>query len=135
MTLRYLLGNGETIDVPKVVPARGRLTVNIETETDPRLRAAAMSTLVTSDRPIVAERSIYWQAAEGAQAWSESHTSQGAVTAGPRWALAEGRSGGALNFHTYILVGNPGAETADRDRAVRAGLGSADPEDVPLRRR
>jgi hypothetical protein len=112
VTLRYLLGNGETVDVPKVVSARGRLTVNIETETDPRLRAAAISTLVISDRPIVAERSIYWQAAEGAPAWSESHTSQGAVVAGPRWALAEGRSGGALNFHTYILVGNPGAQPA-----------------------
>ena len=130
VTLRYLLDNGETIDVPKVVPARGRLTVNIETETDPRLHAAAMSTLITSDRPIVAERSIYWPTAEGAQAWSESHVSQGAVVAGPRWALAEGRTGGALNFRTYILLGNPGAQPADRDRAVPAGLGCADRENI-----
>jgi uncharacterized repeat protein (TIGR01451 family) len=110
--LRYLLDSGATIDVLKVVPARGRLTVNIESESDPRLHAAAMSIQITADRPIVAERSVYWQAAEGAPGWSESHSSQGAAVAGPRWALAEGRSGGALNFRTYVLLGNPGAQTA-----------------------
>lgn len=112
VTLRYLLDSGGTVDVSKVVPGRGRLTVSIESESDPRLRAAAMSTLVTSDRPIVAERSIYWQAEEGVAGWSESHTSQGAAVAGPRWALADGRTGGALNFHTYILLGNPGTQPA-----------------------
>jgi uncharacterized protein len=113
VTLRYLLPGGENIDVPKVVPARGRLTVNIETESDPRLHAASISTLITSDRPIVAERSIYWPTSEGAQPWGESHASQGAAAAAPRWALAEGRTGGALNFHTYILLGNPGSQQAE----------------------
>ena len=111
--LRYLLDTGETIDVPKVVPAGGRLTVNVETEGDARLHGASMSTLVTSDRPIVAERSVYWPTAEGAQPWGESHTSQGAAAAAPRWALAEGRTGGALNFHTYVLLANPGSQPAE----------------------
>jgi hypothetical protein len=57
--MRYLLDNGETIDMPKIVPARGRLTVSIDSEHDPRLRSATMSTQVICDRPIVAERSIY----------------------------------------------------------------------------
>jgi hypothetical protein len=26
----------------------------------------------------------------------------------PRWTLEEGRSGGALTFHTYVLLANPG---------------------------
>jgi hypothetical protein len=113
VTLRYLLDSGETIDVTKVVPARGRLSINIETESDPRLRGGSMSTLVTSDRPIVAERSVYWPTAEGAQPWGESHTSRGAAAAAPRWALAEGRSGGTLNFHTYVLLANPGSQPAE----------------------
>ena len=113
VTLRYLLDSGETIDVPKVVPARGRLTVNVETESDPRPHRGAMSTLVTSDRPIVAERSVYWATAEGAQPWGESHTSPGAPAAAPRWVLAEGRTGGALNFHTYVLLANPGPQPAE----------------------
>jgi hypothetical protein len=113
VTLRYLLDSGETIDVPKVVPARGRLTVNIEAESDPRLQAGAMSTLVTSDRPIVAERSVYWPTAEGAQPWGESHVSHGVEAPGSRWALAEGRSGGALNFHSYIQIMNFGDQPAE----------------------
>jgi hypothetical protein len=113
VTLRYLLESGETIDVPKVVPAQGRLTVNIGSETDARLHNASMATLVTSDHPIVAERSVYWPTAEGAQPWGESHTSQGVAAAAPRWALAEGRTGGELNFHTYVLLANPGAGPAE----------------------
>ena len=113
VTLRYLLDSGETIDVPKVVPARGRLSVNVESESDTRLHRGAMSTVVTSDRPIVAERSVYWATAEGAQPWGESHTSPGAPAAAPRWALAEGRTGGALNFHTFVLLANPGPQPAE----------------------
>jgi hypothetical protein len=113
VTLRYLLDTGATIDVPKVVPASGRLTVNIEAEGDPRLRGASMATLVTSDRPIVAERSVYWPTAESTLPWGESHSSQGTVAAAARWALAEGRAGGALNFHTFILLGNPGVQPAE----------------------
>jgi autotransporter-associated beta strand protein len=104
VTLTYLLDAGAPISVPKVVPANGRLTVNIDTETDPRLRdATAVSTVVTSDVPIIAERSMYWAALP----WHEAHNSFGVVDLGTRWALAEGRVGGARNFHTYILLANP----------------------------
>jgi uncharacterized protein len=113
VTLRYLLDSGEAIDVPKTIPARGRITVNIEAESDTRLHAASMSTRITSDRPIVAERSVYWPTDEGAQPWGESHISQGVTAAASRWALAEGRTGGPLNFHTYVLLGNPGTQSAE----------------------
>ena len=123
VTLRYLLDSGETIDVPKVVPARGRLTVSIESESDPRLQTAAMSVQITADRPIVAERSVYWQAAEGAPGWSESHSSQGATVAGPRWALAEGRSRRCAELPHLRAAGEPGCAGRDRERGVPAGLG------------
>jgi hypothetical protein len=113
VTLRYLLDTGETIDVTRVVPGNSRLTVNVEAESDPRLHAASMATQITSDRPIVAERSVYWPTAGEEQPWGESHTSPGATVAGARWALAEGRSGGALGFHTYVLLGNPGQQSAE----------------------
>jgi uncharacterized repeat protein (TIGR01451 family) len=113
VTLRYLLDAGQTVDVEKVVPARGRLTVNIGIESDARLHAASVATLITSDRPIVAERSVYWPTAESTPAWGESHTSHGAPAAAPRWALAEGRTGGPLNFHTYVLLANPGSQPVE----------------------
>jgi len=108
--MRYLLDTGETIVVPRVVHARQRLTVNIEDETDPRLHGGSMSVLIASDVPIVAERSVYWPTAEGAQPWGESHASSGVTMSATRWVLADGRAGGALNFQTYVLVANVGVQ-------------------------
>ncbi len=38
VTVRYLLDTGETVTVPKTIGANARLTINIETEDDARLR-------------------------------------------------------------------------------------------------
>jgi hypothetical protein len=111
VTLQYLLDTGETVSVPKVVPGNARLTTNIETESDARLHNAAVSTVVTSDQPIIAERSMYWPGA--AVPWGEGHNSFGVVDAGLHWGLAEGRTGGAFNFHTYILLANPQSTVAN----------------------
>jgi hypothetical protein len=112
VNVRYLLANGEVVDVPKTVPALGRLTVDVGAESDPRLQATTMSVTVTSDVPIVSERSMYWPTAETTGPWGESHNSFGAPAASSAWAFAEGRSGGPLNFHTYVLLENPGAVPA-----------------------
>jgi hypothetical protein len=87
-----------------------RLTTNIEAEEDVRLHNAAVSTVVMSDQPIIAGRSMYWLGA--AVPWGEGHNSFGVVDAGLHWGLAEGRAGGSLNFHTYILLANPQSAAA-----------------------
>jgi len=51
VTMTYLLDSGQTVTMPKIVPANGRLTIDIETESDARLHDAAVSTVVTSDLP------------------------------------------------------------------------------------
>jgi hypothetical protein len=111
VTVRYLLDNGDTITVPKTIGANARLTINIETEDDARLRDAAVSTVITSDVPIIAERSMYWLGA--AKPWGEGHNSFGVVRTDTRWGLAEGRVGGPLNFHTFILLANPQSKAAE----------------------
>jgi hypothetical protein len=70
-----------------------------------------VSTVVTSDQPIIAERSMYWPGA--AVPWGEGHNSFGVVDAGTSWGLSEGRIGGPLNFHTYILLANPQTTAAN----------------------
>jgi uncharacterized repeat protein (TIGR01451 family) len=112
VTVRYLLPSGVAIDVPKVVPARGRLTVNIDSEADARLHNASVGVVVTSDQPIVSERSMYWTTGEGAVPWGEAHNSFGATAAAPRWAVAEGRAGGPSDFRTYLLLSNAGSGAA-----------------------
>jgi autotransporter-associated beta strand protein len=109
--LQYLLDTGETVHVAKSVPSHTRLTVNIEAEDDVRLKNAAVSTVIRSDVPIIAERSMYWPGA--AVPWGEGHNSFGVVDASTHWGLAEGRTGGPLKYHTYILLANPQSTDAN----------------------
>jgi hypothetical protein len=111
VTLTYLLESGERVTVPKVVPAHARLTTNIAAEDDPRLHAGSVSTVVASDQPIIAERSMYWPTT--VQPFGEGHNSFGVVAAGTSWGLAEGRTGGPHNFHTFILLANPQTTAAE----------------------
>jgi hypothetical protein len=113
VTMEYILPDGTTISVPKTLPAQGRLTVNIEVEDDERLHAASVSTRILSDVPIVTERSMYWNTKPGAFGWSEGHNSFGVDQVAARWAVADGRVGGANQARTYILLSNPWTTAAE----------------------
>jgi hypothetical protein len=63
----------------------------------------------TNGVPIVVERAMWWPDGD----WREAHASAGAVTSGPRWALADGESGGARDTRTYILIANTSPEIGD----------------------
>jgi hypothetical protein len=109
-TLTFLLGSGETMTRSATIPANGRLTINVEDQ-DPRLASAAVSTVVTSDLPIISERSMYWPGTPAS--WGEAHNAFGTTTEATKWGIAEGRVGGTQSFETYILVANPSAAAAD----------------------
>jgi len=113
VTMEYLLPNGTVITAAKIVPARGRLTVSIDNEADVRLRAATVSTRITSDVPIVTERSMYWDSKPDVFPWSEGHNSFGVDQAAERWVLAGGRIGGPNHFQTYVLLSNPWTAAAN----------------------
>ena len=62
-----------------------------------------VSTRVTSDKPIIAERSVYWNGRRG------GHESIGTTSPSSVWYLAEGSTKG---FETWVLVQNPNSEDA-----------------------
>ena len=68
----------------------------------------SLSTLVSSDIPIVAERAMYWDVS-GVK-WMGGHVSPAATAGGLRWNLAEGYTGST--FDEWILVMNPNSSTA-----------------------
>jgi hypothetical protein len=72
-----------------------------------------VSTRITSDIPIVTERSMYWASKPDVALWSEGHHSFGVDQAAPRWALAGGLVGGANASQTYILLANPWTAAAN----------------------
>lgn len=104
----YLPATGEPVTTSRVIDPQARVTINIADE-DPSLASAAVGTSVSADLPVTVERSQYWPHG----AWHEAHNSAGVRQAGTRWALAEGRVGGANGTQTYILLANAGTEPAD----------------------
>ena len=104
VTMTYFREGGGTITRTRTMPAASRLTVNVALE-DASLAATSVATRVTSDVPIVAERSMYWPFDAGS--WQEAHNAFGVTETAPRWALAEGRVGGPFAFQTFVLVANP----------------------------
>ncbi len=119
VTLTYLPDNGTPLTKAHALAAHQRLTVNIADE-DPALASAAVSTRVDSDQPVVAERSQYWPHA----AWYEAHNSTGETTPGTKWGLAEGRVGGSNHAQTYILIANPGTQSANITATFLRGDGT-----------
>jgi hypothetical protein len=103
--VRYLLEDGSVIEKRHQVNAGSRFNIWVDTE-DPRLRDAAVSTLVTSTNgvPIVVERAMWWPGDWGT--WQEAHNSTGATTAGTLWALADGEVDRSLGVETYVLIAN-----------------------------
>jgi hypothetical protein len=117
--LTYLLSDGGTYLQELQIAANSRETINVETVT-PLLANAAVSTMVTSDIGIVAERAMYWpNVSEG---WHEAHNSFGVTETGLRWGLADGRLGGPRSYATFILLANPNQQEAEvRVRFLQAG--------------
>lgn len=109
LTVTFLKGDGTSLVRNKVVPANGRFTLFVDGE-DPALADTAVSTTVVSDIPVVSERAMYWSG--NSTTWFEAHNSFGVTRTGRKWALAEGRVGGAQQFETYVLVANPAASAA-----------------------
>jgi subtilisin-like proprotein convertase family protein len=118
-TLTYLLPNGDTIPQSIDVPANGRATVNVET-VDSRLLNTAVSTIVTADRGIIVERSMYWP--DIPIGWREAHNSMGVTDPALRWGVSDIRVGGPRAYQTYVLLANPNVATAEvQVRLLRSG--------------
>jgi subtilisin-like proprotein convertase family protein len=117
--LTYLLSDGATYVQDVTMEPNSRHTINVETVA-PMLANAEVSTTVTSDIGIVAERAMYWpNVSEG---WREAHNSFGVTHTGLRWGLADGRLGGPRSYATFILLANPNPYEAEvRVRFLQAG--------------
>lgn len=103
VTLTYMIEGEESTGETVVVSPSSRKTVCLNESVGPGLN---VSTRVTSDVPIVAERAVYFDS------WGRSggHDSIGAVEPSANWYLAEGYT--AEQFDTWILVQNPDDDAA-----------------------
>jgi hypothetical protein len=99
--LTYLTPDGQVRNPvgPFVMSGNSRKTVRV----DDYLPDSDFSTVITSDRPIVAERSMYWE--EGLPAGEACHDSIGMALPSKTVCLPDGRAGDGTE--TWTLVANP----------------------------
>ena len=101
--VRFLRSGDTPLTTALTVAPQSRETIYVDGI--PGLPNNDVSTEVTSDVPVISERSLYWSG--GVDTWYEAHNSFGLTTTGLAWGLAEGRFGFPQIFETYILLTNP----------------------------
>lgn len=104
VTMSFLRKDGYEKEVTFELAARSRKTVRVDDV--PGFEAAEVSTEVTSDSAVVAERAVYFNA-DGRDG---GHNSAGVSSPSARWYLAEGYTAG--EFDNWVLLMNPGQEAA-----------------------
>ena len=106
VTITYMTNTGQVSDEPFKLPAEGRKTICVN-DTHPNMD---LSTWVHADKPIVAERAMYWRAAS--QAPLGMHDSIGMTGPHKKFYLPDGETffePELENFliETFTLVQNP----------------------------
>ncbi len=102
--MQFMLPGGGTVPYAILVPGRSRYTVHLNEV--PGLGGTDLSTFVTSDRPVICERAMYWSGASS----MGGHDTIGTPFPSTSWYLAEGTT--AWGFEEYVLVQNPNPEAA-----------------------
>jgi len=104
VTLSYLMQDGETVKQSMALEPNSRSTVFVN---DVVGFGRNVSTVVTADLPIIAERPMYFNYRG---LWTGGHDVLGATAPSPRYYFAEGTC--RPNFDPYICIQNPASGTA-----------------------
>ena len=116
--LLFLKSDGTTTTYSLVVPAMGRRTVDAKTVT--ALATAEFSTIVESDIPVVADRTMSWD-----DAGYGAHAETSLASAASLWYLAEGAT--HSGFQLYYVIENPNASAVTVDVTyLRPGAAASD---------
>lgn len=99
----FLGENGEEARVSVDMVAKSRRTLRVYDYVPDSFH---VSTIVTSEIPVVAERSTYWNSTIASETYQmrDGHSTVGAAESGKLWLVPEGSSAGG--FDTYILIAN-----------------------------
>jgi hypothetical protein len=112
VTLTYMTADGP-VARDKTIPANSRATFSMAGD----IGSADASIKVTSDQPVVAERSVYRNDRR------EGSCSIGATTPSTDFFLAEGATGYDVGFTTYVLVQNPNSAENEVTLTYQTGSG------------
>jgi hypothetical protein len=123
VTVTFMKSDGSTLDFPYTVQPYSRYTVAADSLAG--LEDAEFSARVSSDLPVVVERSVYFDY----KGTREGHNSPGVTALSNDWYFAEGCT--ARGFDTFFLLMNPGDRPADVTLTLLDDKGRS--EDIALR--
>jgi subtilisin family serine protease len=103
----YQLDRGGPVMAAYRIPPRSRSTVFVA---DAVGRERDVSVKLTSDRPFLAERPVYFRYRYGGVNWDGGHCVVGSPGLSPVWRFAEGYTG--PGFHVWLCLQNPGESQA-----------------------
>jgi hypothetical protein len=121
VSLTYMTTHGPVPGPTQAVQPYSRQTWNVA---DTLPGVWSVSTMVSSDNPVIAERAMYGNG----RAWA--HESVALNAPSPNWYLAEGCTG--PDFETWIVVQNPGTEVAHVALTYQTASGPVDGPSVTL---
>ena len=112
ITVRFLTPDGTSLARRYAIPPLARLAIDVN-EVVPELGVA---TTIIADRPIAAERALYWRSGAAGTA------GPGATAPAYSWCFADGRTSG--DYQQYLLISNPSQRQARIDVAFILANGS-----------
>jgi hypothetical protein len=106
VAVTFLTDSGTSLTRNYAVPPQTRLPINVN-EVVPEL---GIATTVVADRPVAAERTMYWSNGGSATGPSSGAANAGATEPAYTWLFADGRTSDP--FQEYLLLSNPGKNQA-----------------------
>jgi len=118
LTFHFLLSGGEGEPFCAQLAPHSRFNLNVNQAAGAGLD---VSVQFESDRPVAAERAMYFRYGTGG--WAGGHCEHGAVSASAQWLFAEGTT--RAGFDTWLCLSNPqdNAATVRVDFILGAGQG------------
>lgn len=132
IVVTYVLQDGKTVSTTHWLKEERRLTINTRQEGS-RLKNARFHIEVTSDIPVVSERTVYrFGSSSSASGWLEGHSTVGATKPARRWGLADARVGGPAGYRTELFIANPNKSAATVVLSFLRGDGAVIPHTVTV---
>ncbi|MBU2686797.1 MAG: isopeptide-forming domain-containing fimbrial protein [Actinobacteria bacterium] len=130
----FMTADGVAAQTEVTMPAGSRHTFKVDDFVDGDFHVA---TRLTADRPVVAERAMYWdkRIASDVPHMKEGHSAAGVTRAGTKWTVPEGSTGGG--FDSWVLIENPTSQDTPASVTFMTASGPREPVqiDVPANSR
>lgn len=125
----FMTDKGKADQASFTMPPGSRSTLKVSDHVPDTFQ---VSTSITSDKPVVAERSMYWDKNETSEPWAmkDGHSCVGTTGTSKTWMISEGSTG--AGFDTFVLITNTEDREAKATVTFMTDSGPVKPMDIKV---